>query len=170
MNTQHVILGILHNQPCSGYEIKQYFEQYFSFFFDASFGTIYPTLAKMEKLGLLTKESVRQEGKPDKNVYTLTPKGAAEFNTYLMSPLEAEVFRSDFLMRLYFGELADEDTVSGWIRSELKRKELLYAELQRQMEQFGEQISPSQRLCMQVGLVQYEATIQLLREQVNASE
>jgi DNA-binding PadR family transcriptional regulator len=170
MNTQHVILGILHNQPCSGYEIKQYFEQYFSFFFDASFGTIYPTLAKMEKSGLLTKESVRQEGKPDKNVYTLTPEGAAEFNTYLMSPLEAEVFRSDFLMRLYFGELADEETVEGWVRSELNRKEGLYAELQRQMKQFGEHISPAQRLCMQVGLVQYEATIRLLKEQLAAPQ
>ncbi|PWW42211.1 MULTISPECIES: PadR family transcriptional regulator [Paenibacillus] len=170
MNTQHVILGILHNQPCSGYEIKQYFEQYFSFFFDASFGTIYPTLAKMEKSGLLTKESVRQEGKPDKNVYTLTPEGAAEFNTYLMSPLEAEVFRSDFLMRLYFGELADEETVEGWVRSELNRKEGLYAELQRQMKQFGEHISPAQRLCMQVGLVQYEATIRLLKEQLTAPQ
>ncbi|ETT53637.1 helix-turn-helix transcriptional regulator [Paenibacillus sp. FSL H7-0942] len=166
MNTQHVILGILHNQPSSGYEIKQYFEQYFSFFFDASFGTIYPTLAKMEKSGLLTKESVKQEGKPDKNVYSLTPEGAAQFHAYLMSPLEAEVFRSDFLMRLYFGELADEDTVTGWISSQLKRKEMLYAELQRQMEEFGERISPAQRLCLQVGLVQYEATIQLLKEQL----
>lgn len=170
MNTQHVILGILHNQPCSGYEIKQYFEQYFSFFFDASFGTIYPTLAKMEKSGLLTKESVRQEGKPDKNVYTLTPEGSTEFNTYLMSPLEAEVFRSDFLMRLYFGELADEDTVTEWVRAELNRKELLYAELQRQMKQLGEQISPAQRLCMQVGLVQYEATIQLLKQQLTTPQ
>ncbi|WP_419890877.1 helix-turn-helix transcriptional regulator [Paenibacillus xylanexedens] len=166
MNTQHVILGILHNQLSSGYEIKQYFEQYFSFFFDASFGTIYPTLAKMEKSGLLTKESVKQEGKPDKNVYSLTPEGAAQFHAYLMSPLEAEVFRSDFLMRLYFGELADEDTVTGWISTQLKRKEMLYAELQRQMEEFGEHISPAQRLCLQVGLVQYEATIQLLKEQL----
>lgn len=87
-----------------------------------------------------------------------------------MSPLEDEVFRSDFLMRLYFGELADKNTVTGWISTELKRKELLYDELQRQMKELGEHISPSQRLCMQVGLVQYEATIQLLKEQLDQPE
>lgn len=104
MNIQDVILGILSEKPHSGYEIKRHFEEYFSFFFDASYGTIYPTLSKMEKLNLITKESVRQEGKPDKNVFTITSAGLDQFHAYLQSPAEKDVLRSDFLCTCILGK------------------------------------------------------------------
>ena len=56
MTSQDVILGILMKRSLSGYDIKHMFETIFSYFYNASFGTIYPTLSKMEKEGLITKE------------------------------------------------------------------------------------------------------------------
>lgn len=72
MKIQGVILGILNSGPHSGYEIKRQFEERFSFFFNASYGSIYPTLSKFEKEKLITKKTVKHEGKPNKNVYTIT--------------------------------------------------------------------------------------------------
>lgn len=160
MNIQDVILGLLSKEPHSGYEIKRHFEEHFSFFFDASFGTIYPTLARMEGLKLITKETVRQEGKPDKNMFSITPAGLSQFHAYLKKPAEKEVLRSDFFMHLYFGDMADEETVTELLREALREKQNLYDDLQRKLGQLEEYLSPSQKLCMELGLVQYEAFIQ----------
>lgn len=161
MNIQDVILGILSKKSHSGYDIKQYFEEYFSFFFDASFGTIYPTLSKMEKLNLISKKVVRQEGKPDKNMFTITPEGELHFHNYLRQPAEKEVLRSDFLMHLYFGDMADEATMDNLLREGLKAKQEMYDDLERKLQELGKEgkLTPSQKLCMELGLVQYEAFI-----------
>ena len=75
MNSQDVILGMLMKRSLTGYEIKQLFEDLFSYFYSSSYGTIYPMLHRMEKEELLTKENVLQDGKPNKNVFTITEKG-----------------------------------------------------------------------------------------------
>ena len=75
MNSQDVILGIIMYHSLSGYDIKHKLETIFSYFYNASYGTIYPTLSKMEKEGMITKESVIQEGRPNKNVYSITEEG-----------------------------------------------------------------------------------------------
>ncbi|MBW7461105.1 PadR family transcriptional regulator, partial [Paenibacillus sepulcri] len=121
MNSQDVILGLLHRQPLSGYEIKQMLEMPLSFFFDASFGTIYPTLAKLEAQGFIIKENVIQDGRPNKNVYSLTDAGRQQFQAFLESPMEKDSFRSDFLVRMFFGEYMDTDTLTDWVRDEIRK-------------------------------------------------
>ncbi|OKQ00357.1 PadR family transcriptional regulator [Paenibacillus sp. P46E] len=169
MNIQDVILGILCKKPHSGYEIKRHFEEYFSFFFDASFGTIYPTLSKLEGLNLITKESVRQEGKPDKNVYTITEAGKEHFRSYLVQPAEKEVLRSDFLMHLYFGDMADEETMDTLLREGLQNKRDMYTDLEQKMNQLDSKLSPHQKLCIELGLVQYKAFIMKLEHVLESS-
>ncbi|MDO3412196.1 helix-turn-helix transcriptional regulator [Saccharibacillus sp. CPCC 101409] len=166
MNAQDVILGLLSEQPRTGYEIKRHFEQFFSFFFDASYGTIYPTLIKMEKAELITKEAVRQEGKPDKNVYTITPAGRQRFERYLHAPAAKEVLRSDFLMHLYFGQTAGEEAVKDLLLGEIEAKRGLYEDLQRKLERLeeGKALTRYQKMSIQIGLAQYRATIDHLNE------
>lgn len=154
MNSQDVILGLLHRQPLSGYEIKQLLEMPLSFFFDASFGTIYPTLAKLEAQGYIRKESVIQESRPNKNVYSLTEAGRAQFRAYLESPLEKDSFRSDFMVRMFFGEHMDHDTLTDWVRDEIRKSE----EAGRQLSQMKQKIiedkpdlHPTKTLCLDIG-------------------
>lgn len=159
MNIQDVILGILNKKPHSGYEIKQHFEEYFSFFFDASYGTIYPTLSKMEGLKLITKESVRQEGKPDKNVFTITSTGTERFQTYLHGPVEKEVLRSDFFMHLYFGDMTDKDTVEKMLRQAMEEKQTMFDDLEQKLKKLDTKLGTYQKMCMELGLAQYAAFI-----------
>ncbi|MEM7464992.1 MAG: PadR family transcriptional regulator, partial [Pseudomonadota bacterium] len=52
MNVRTLILAILNKQDASGYEIKKLSsEGRFSYFVDISFGSIYPTLARLEEEG-----------------------------------------------------------------------------------------------------------------------
>ncbi|MCM3631625.1 PadR family transcriptional regulator [Paenibacillus glycanilyticus] len=164
MNSQDVILGLLHRQPRSGYEIKQMLEMPLSFFFDASFGTIYPTLAKLETQGFIVKESVIQEGRPNKNVYSLTDAGRAQFQAYLESPIEKDVFRSDFLVRIFFGEYLDGDTLIDWVRDEIRKSEEDGEKIRQMQEQLPPGLPPAKTLCLDIGAELNAAKTRTLQE------
>ncbi|MCI3920962.1 PadR family transcriptional regulator [Paenibacillus sp. TRM 82003] len=164
MNSQDVILGILMHERKSGYDIKRMFEQYFSMFYNASFGTIYPTLARMEKDGLLTKESLVQTGKPNKNVYTITEAGREAFRRYLASDMQDVEIKSDFMVRLFFGGLAEEAQVRQWFEEGLERARQSYASLQAEFERWKRDLTPTQRVCLKIGLSNQRALIDNLEE------
>ena len=99
MNTQTLILAILNFNDASGYEIKKFsMEGSFSHFVDISYGSIYPTLSKLEQNQLVTCRSQSQDGKPDKKVYTITEKGRMAFVASLSTPPKQDTFKSEFLL------------------------------------------------------------------------
>ena len=105
MDVKTLCLGVLTEGDKSGYEIKRCFEEAFSHFFVASFGSIYPALADLSQAGLVTCESVEQEGRPDKKVYSLTPAGKRLLiDTLMLTPPRHKV-RSEFLVLMYFAHL-----------------------------------------------------------------
>ncbi len=99
MNTQTLILAILNFGDASGYEIKKFStEGSFSYFVDISYGSIYPTLAKLETDGFVTCQTESQDGKPDKKVYSITDIGRHEFVSALSTPPNSDKFKSEFLL------------------------------------------------------------------------
>jgi DNA-binding PadR family transcriptional regulator len=167
LNTQDVILGLLQKRSYTGYEMKHVFETVFSFFFDASFGTIYPTLSKMEQLGYITKESILQDNRPNKNVYTITLPGKEKFAEYLKSPIEKETVRSDFHMRMFFGEFAEREASVNWIKdaiaSDYKELQALEAMCERALE--GDVILfQTKWIGLQIGIETTRARIKVLQE------
>jgi len=164
MNSQDIILGMLMKNTLSGYDMKQNFEQLFSFFYDASYGTIYPTLSKMEAAGYITKEVVVQEGKPNKNMYSITEHGVKVFQAYLSSSLEADLLRSDLLMRLYFGEFTDKDTIMGWLEADIAEVSGMLNRLETNYEDWRKGMSPTQEFGFRIGIKSFKQRIQLLNE------
>jgi DNA-binding PadR family transcriptional regulator len=152
LNSQDVILGLLQKNSLSGYEIKHYLETWFSYFFDASFGTIYPTLGKMEMLGYITKENIHQENRPNKNVYTITDTGRAYFKKYLQSEIEQDMFRSDFMVRLFFGRFVERETAIDWVTQALTKCELHYQNLEKDRVYYEARMSPTQLICIEIGM------------------
>lgn len=164
MTSQDVILGLLMKRSLTGYDMKQLLESVFSYFYNASFGTIYPMLGKMEKDGLITKESVVQEGKPNKNVYTITAAGRERFLAYLNSELQPEELKSDFMVRLYFGGLADREAVDGWIARQIDKAERGLARLEADYARWRSGMNVTQELCIQIGIESATAHLRVLRE------
>ncbi len=163
MKGRDVILGLLMKQSMSGYEIKQHFESIFSYFFDASYGTIYPTLIQMKKKGLIKKEIVIQEGKPNKNVYTITESGKEFFYEYMNCPVENDIYRSDFLMRLYFGQYVDNGRIGQWLEAAIENTKRMIDRLERDYENWKPFITPSQEICIQIGIHTNKAQLETLQ-------
>jgi PadR family transcriptional regulator, regulatory protein AphA len=105
MDIKTLCLGILTMGEASGYEIKQVFEDAFSHFYVAGFGSIYPALAGLAKEGYVTVSSIEQEKRPAKKVYRLTDSGREAFNAALMETYPHHRVRSEFLTLMVFAHL-----------------------------------------------------------------
>ena len=60
MDVKTLCLGVLTEGDKTGYEIKRCFEEAFSHFFGAGFGSIYPALADLSRRGLVKKLPCRE--------------------------------------------------------------------------------------------------------------
>lgn len=107
MNVRTICLAILFEGEASGYEIRKLsVEGEYAYFIDASFGSIYPALAKLEAEHLVTSKVQQQDGKPAKKVYAITEAGRQTFINSLFDKLGEDEFRSEFLLFARFaGEL-----------------------------------------------------------------
>src|SRR5919106_2573222 len=105
MDVRTLCLGALTEGDRTGYEIKRRFEEAFSYFFGASFGSIYPALADLTREGLVTCTNVEQTKRPDKKVYSLTPAGERALIDDLMATPPRHKVRSEFLVLMYFAHL-----------------------------------------------------------------
>jgi PadR family transcriptional regulator AphA len=100
---RYVILGLLSHQPMSGYELKKYSTQWIPYFWDISYGQIYPALKQMNTAGLIARAAVPVKGKrAEAKTYVLTDRGRGELKKWLKNPRLNEVHRSELLLKLFF--------------------------------------------------------------------
>ncbi len=105
MDVRTVCLGILSRGSATGYEIQKAMKEGWpSLFFEASYGSIYPALAKLTDEGLVTCREETEVGRPDRKVYSITPEGDQAFSQSLLKPLTPDRYRSDFLAMIYFSD------------------------------------------------------------------
>ncbi len=132
MNVRTLCLAILYDGDASGYEIrKQSVEGDYAYFVEASFGSIYPALAKLEDEELVTSHVEAQDGRPSKKVYAITEKGREAFRDSLFDELGDDVFRSEFLLFARFASMLPASLVETRLTERLEALESQVAELQR---------------------------------------
>lgn len=103
MNVRTICLAILYDDDATGYEIRKLsVEGEYSYFVDASYGSIYPALAKLEADKLVTSRVEVQDGKPAKKIYAITQAGRAAFINSLFEKLGDDEYRSEFLLFVRF--------------------------------------------------------------------
>ncbi len=101
--TRYALLGLLSLGPQSGYDLKKLVVGSISHFWSESYGQIYPTLRRLEAERLATRRREAGRGRPDRQVYALTPAGRRELQRWLEQPARFEPPRSELLLRLFFG-------------------------------------------------------------------
>ncbi|MGE0846986.1 MAG: PadR family transcriptional regulator [Flavobacteriaceae bacterium] len=108
MNISTLCLAILSFGEATGYEIRKLsVEGSFSYFVDASFGAIYPALARLANEGCLTVRDEVQPGKPARKIYAITDKGRAELEKSLVEGPAADRIKSEFLLTALCAEYLD---------------------------------------------------------------
>ena len=110
---KHGILGLINNGDKSGYEIMTVFRDSLSHFWTAQTSQIYRELRTMEGLGWISQTHIPQDGRPDKNVFSITPAGHIELLRWLREEKLPDGVRNPFLMKTFFmGELPVEENLA----------------------------------------------------------
>ena len=116
--TKFAILGILASGPKSGYDIRKAIESSIGYFWQESYGQLYPVLKVLEKEKCVTRKSVEQQKKPDAKIYTITDTGLRELRNWLAEPVRKPPLREEVLLKLFFGSHANPEDLIAMLRKE----------------------------------------------------
>ena len=123
---KHGILGLINYHEMTGYEIMQAFRDSLNFFWKAQTSQIYRELQTLEKKNWVSKTYVPQQGKPDKNVFSITPEGKAELLLWLAKDEAVMATRNPLLMKVFFmGERSREENICYFERLIEEHEKLL---------------------------------------------
>jgi PadR family transcriptional regulator AphA len=109
MSLRFALLGLLAEEPSSGYDLTRRFEEGIgAFAWSAGHSQIYPELAKLAAEDLIV---VVSEGARGRRVYDVTPAGRAALREWLLGPhTDGGTVRNEFVLRLFLlSALDDED-------------------------------------------------------------
>lgn len=168
MKGKDVILGLLSTRGgLTGYQINEIVHEQLNHFYDGGYGMIYPTLKKLDKEGFVTKRKITQDDKPNKNIFYITDTGKEHFNTVVNESTEPEIFKSDFLLKLYFSDSLDEDKKIQFLREELTRKKENIKSLQTNCSKWEMNgMSTYQKFTMDYGITYYSAAIEIIEKKI----
>lgn len=97
------VLGLLKEKPMYGYELKKALDERLGHTWKFSYGSLYPTLKRLARLGEVDMSTPAGESSRKKTVYRMTPQGEATFETLLEQTMPAAAQdRGAFMLRLAF--------------------------------------------------------------------
>lgn len=103
MSLKLAVLGLLDVEPGSGYALLQRFRSSLGFFWQTTHQQLYKELHGLHDQGLVDCETVSQEGRPDKKVYSLSASGAAELDSLLAKTAGPSKSRDPLLVKIFSG-------------------------------------------------------------------
>jgi len=108
---KYAILGLLSQQPMTGYDIaKEFSTKAFANFWYATHGQIYPEMRKLVDEGLVEYDIVIQGKALEKKLYTITDAGREDFRSWLLQDEDLPQTPKDvFRLRTYFSEFYAKD-------------------------------------------------------------
>jgi DNA-binding PadR family transcriptional regulator len=103
VTSRFAILGLLTLRPMSGYDLKKFVDEAIHFFWNLSYGTIYPMLKRLEDEELVLRKNASYENRPERSVFSLTGKGRGVLAEWHEEDVELPQVNDEILLRLYVG-------------------------------------------------------------------
>src|SRR5215467_7911845 len=99
MSLRYALLGLLSEEPASGYELTKKFERVLQrYAWHAQHSQIYPELNRMAADGQI---AVVAEGARGRRTYAITDAGRADLRRWMLDPPDVIVVRNEFVLRLF---------------------------------------------------------------------
>ncbi|HUA16200.1 MAG TPA: PadR family transcriptional regulator [Verrucomicrobiae bacterium] len=160
----YALLGLLQQNPASGYDLRKIFASTSMKTYSDSPGAIYPALRRLEKQGLIRGTIEEGNGLRRRQVFHLTAKGLGELKKWIRLPIGRDDLASGLkmvMLRFAFSERAIGPFASLEI---LKSMETALGPHVQDLEAKLEEIRPvsptSGRLALECGIRSYESLLQ----------
>jgi DNA-binding PadR family transcriptional regulator len=123
------VLGLLASGEQSGYDLKRRIERSVGYFWAPARSQIYAVLPRLVDAGLVRRREVKQSRRPDKQLYRITKGGREALRAWLAVPIDPEPGHTVLLLKLFFGEHGDFDSMLDHVRARRRDAEQLKKEL-----------------------------------------
>jgi len=157
------LLGLLHQQPMSGYDLRKMFASTALGSFSDSPGAIYPALKRLDTRGLVRGTVEESTGLRQKRVFRITPKGLVALKGWLGKPLRRDdVIRGldGVMLRFSFMDRTLGEERSARLLEQLIEQISAYIpSLQQYLETHAPEMPLSGRLALECGIYAYEAQL-----------
>lgn len=157
----YALLGLLHQQPRSGYDLRKIFDTTAMVHFSGSPGAIYPALRKLEQAGLIRGSVDRRTSLRPRQVFRPTPAGTRALHVWLSRPVHRDdvIRRMDELMlRFAFHSLLDDEgATASLLRGFVREIDDYIPDLRAQLAALPATTPTTARLALESGLDLYRA-------------
>lgn len=134
MSLRYALLGLLADEPASGYDLTRRFERTLQrYAWHAQHSQIYPELNRLAGAGLV---AVVEEGARGRRTYAITDAGRTDLRNWLTHPPAAYDVRNEFVLRLFFMSTLDPDEARPLLRT-------IAEESARELATLGEAVEKS---------------------------
>jgi DNA-binding PadR family transcriptional regulator len=130
MSLRHALLGLVGEQPASGYDLLRTFNTSLAHVWPATQSQVYSELNKLTDLGLL---QVGAEGPRGRKEYALTASGQAELLRWLADVPAPKPHRNELLLRVFFLNRLTPHQARAFLQARMQHAEAYHQSL-RQVE------------------------------------
>jgi PadR family transcriptional regulator, regulatory protein AphA len=114
MSLRYALLGLLAEEPASGYDLTRKFERALQrYAWHAKHSQIYPELNRLAADGLIV---VVAEGARGRRTYAITDTGQAELRCWMLNPPDVFIARNEFVLRMFLLPALDPDDARAVLR------------------------------------------------------
>jgi DNA-binding PadR family transcriptional regulator len=157
----YALLGLAHQEPRSGYDLRRLFATTPMGYFSSSPGAIYPALARLERGGLLASRVDTAQPLRPRRLYAITAKGEAALRAWATAPVtRGDVVRREGELDLRFaflGGLAGPAESRRFLRSLATEIDAEVRSLTRHLVAMRTEASLHGRLALESGIEIYKA-------------
>jgi DNA-binding PadR family transcriptional regulator len=134
MALRHAVLATLLDTDASGYELAKRFDASVANFWHALPQQIYGELRHLEQEGLIRGRPVRQRGRPDKRVFTITKAGQQTLREFAAAPTKPGAVKEDLAVKVYAAAVADPEALIAALNQRAAQSAAKLERYQRQAD------------------------------------
>ena len=161
---EFAVLGLLHDSPMHGYELRKRIGSALGTFRAYSYGSLYPALKTMTTAGLITADDATGAGRRSKIVYRLTAEGKERFQELISESGPAAWEDEAFGVHLAFFARTNKDVRLRILEGRRSRLEERLDTLRTSLRQASERVDSYTLALQEHGLESVEREVRWLNE------
>jgi DNA-binding PadR family transcriptional regulator len=162
MNLRYFVLGLLAQQPMSGYDIKRFLKGLSWLIGSPSSGSLYPLLRTLLEEALVTVEVVPGVDRPPRKIYSISESGMQALQTWAEQPSVPNTPLKAFAMRLFLADNFPPTSLRAHLRQRRSQVAAHQAELAKMIEVIDEGSELGLLMAMEYGSALAEAELNWL--------
>ena len=152
ITARYYILGLLSQQPMSGYDIKRLLKSLSWLIGSPSFGSLYPALRGLLQDDLVTVESIPRQNRQPRKIYSITPAGERFLDEWIHQPLLVGASTKAFVMRLLLATHLSHEGLMTHLRRRYQQVAGQQAALRQAISETDRASDSGQRLAFDYGM------------------